>query len=446
MCHRPTVVIERIARPDAAVRVVECVVVGVEVALLPCQVSRDDGPHPSGIVQVARPAEVPQQLVHVAEVHVVVVHLVVPSRVAADVAVAVHLRAPLLCSACQVHRAVLRGVGIAWQNVSDLRGGIVVEVCAGAVGPSQAVARIGSPPSAQGHPPSVGTVQPDLTVPDAVGSCHECTAQGVDEGVGRLDAEAGYQCLACSFRLLVELPSACRGEAAQLPVGVEHVGDARLVGGESRGRGRLCQGSLEAVGRVGTHVAVAAEPFGTDGGEASLEAAVLRTFKAPDGFFAVRQRKDRDTEAVRAPCRVGKHVAASSGRIACLAVGGGVQGKPLPSVARQAEGNVPALGLVVDSKDGAVAGLHPVGGMAAIEGTGVAVLSVDADEVFPVRHILQPPGRPPIGIVVGGRFGVVPSFECRFLACRLCRERQCGAERTDKSDRLLQIHVYIING
>ena len=63
------------------------VAVRVEVALLPLQMSLDDGPHLAHVDRVGIVHEVAQQFVHVVQIHVVVVHLVVLLRIATDVAV-----------------------------------------------------------------------------------------------------------------------------------------------------------------------------------------------------------------------------------------------------------------------------------------------------------------------------------------------------------------------
>ena len=59
MGYGTSVIVKRIAGPDAAVGIVEVVAVGVVVALLPCQVALDDGPHLAHIVLVGIVLEVP---------------------------------------------------------------------------------------------------------------------------------------------------------------------------------------------------------------------------------------------------------------------------------------------------------------------------------------------------------------------------------------------------
>ena len=90
----------------------------------------------------------PQEFVYVAEVHVVVVHLVVALRIAADVAVAVHLGAPFLLGPRHVLFRILGGMRIYGGDTVYLRLGVGVEMRAGAVVPAQEVAAVGSAPTA----------------------------------------------------------------------------------------------------------------------------------------------------------------------------------------------------------------------------------------------------------------------------------------------------------
>ena len=89
-----TAIIQRIARPDAAISIIEMVAVRVEVAFLPSQVTLQHRPHLLEICLIGIVLEVPQQLVDVVEVHIIMVHLVVTVRIAADIAIRVHLRMP----------------------------------------------------------------------------------------------------------------------------------------------------------------------------------------------------------------------------------------------------------------------------------------------------------------------------------------------------------------
>ena len=187
------VVIESVGGPDAAVGIVEAVVVGVEVALLPGEMSRQHGPHLPHEDRIGIILEVPEQFVDVVQVHVVVMHLVGAVRVAADIAVGVHLRAPRLDSPRQTLPGVLRGMGDGGFHAGDLTVGVGREMGKGTVGQAQHVAEIAGPPSAEGHSPGDGSVEPHLSVPGPVGSGHQRPAEGVDVGVGGVEDDLSGQ-------------------------------------------------------------------------------------------------------------------------------------------------------------------------------------------------------------------------------------------------------------
>ena len=136
VCHRPTVVVQGVACPDAAVGVVQSVVVRIEVTFLPCQVSLDHRPHPAHIRRVGIIFEVPEQLIDIVQVHVVVVHLVVAVRVSADIPLRVHLRAPFLQGPCHRLVGILRGVRHGGSHVGHLPLRIGREMAACPLGPS----------------------------------------------------------------------------------------------------------------------------------------------------------------------------------------------------------------------------------------------------------------------------------------------------------------------
>ncbi len=102
--------------------------VGIEVALLPLVVQLDVWPHPPHHGRVGVIAEVPHEFVDVVEVHVVVAHLVGAPRQAADVAVRVDRRAPLLEGACKVAVRILLRLGIDWRDIRDHAPGVLDEV------------------------------------------------------------------------------------------------------------------------------------------------------------------------------------------------------------------------------------------------------------------------------------------------------------------------------
>ena len=70
------------------------------------------------------------------------VHLVDTLRIAADVAVAVHLRAPFLLGTCHVHLAVHRGMRNAGRNAVHLTLGIGGEMADSTVIPAKYIAHV----------------------------------------------------------------------------------------------------------------------------------------------------------------------------------------------------------------------------------------------------------------------------------------------------------------
>ena len=96
MSNGTTTIVECIAGPDAAISIVKMIAIGIVVAFLPCQMRLEYRPHLSHISGIGIVLEVPQQLVDIVQVHIVMVHLIITFRVSADVAIAVHLRAPTL--------------------------------------------------------------------------------------------------------------------------------------------------------------------------------------------------------------------------------------------------------------------------------------------------------------------------------------------------------------
>ena len=83
------------------------VTIRVVVTFLPCQMRLDDRPHLLHVSRIGIILEVPEQLVDIVQVHVVVVHLVIALGIAADIAVRVHLRPPLLLRPSKIHRRIL---------------------------------------------------------------------------------------------------------------------------------------------------------------------------------------------------------------------------------------------------------------------------------------------------------------------------------------------------
>ena len=172
MGHSSSIIVEGIAGPDAAVGIIEMVAVRVVVALFPGQMRLDDRPHLAHIDGISIILEVPQQFVDIVEVHVVVVHLVIAFRITADVAIRVHLCAPLLRSPGKVECGVLRGMGYRRLYIGHLALGVCIEVRDGTIVPTEYIAQIACPPSCQRHAPSNTAMQPCLSVPVAIGSQH----------------------------------------------------------------------------------------------------------------------------------------------------------------------------------------------------------------------------------------------------------------------------------
>ena len=207
MGHGSSAVIQGIARPDAAIGIVEVVAIGVVVTLLPRQVALQQGPHLAHIVLVSIVLEVPQQLVDIVQVHVVVVHLVVAIGITTDVAIGIHLRVPFLLSARHLLGRVLRGMWDIGLDVRHLTIGIGVEVTDGSVLPSQHVAQITCAPTCQRHAPSDTAMQPGKSVPVAISSQHEGTTQRVDIRIGGIELDATAQLRKVVLRLDEQLRS-----------------------------------------------------------------------------------------------------------------------------------------------------------------------------------------------------------------------------------------------
>ena len=355
MGDSPSAIVEPVACPDAAVGIVQSVAVRVEVALLPCQRALDDGEDALRISPVASPLKMPEELVDIVEVHVVMVHLIVSARVAADVSLTVHLSAPAFLSPCQPLLGVLRGRGNGRFYVDNLRCRVCIEMAAGSVVPAQDVACICRPPSCQRSAPANGSVQPRLPVPDAVGSSHEGSSEGVEKAVGSIENDAlgkSFLSLGCG---LIHLRHACVGDgggsadvdiravAPYLPLSIEHRGvlgkgidfeDGSLretsfdglhtvsrrlgvVDGESVGMqgigviGASLGGEGEGIGRVYAQVSVTAETLARGSSVAYTYAGRCRHFvivDLPQGSFVFIAGSRREGYRSPAEQRVGNDV------------------------------------------------------------------------------------------------------------------------------------------
>ena len=89
------IVLKGIRSPNTAIAIVKAIVVGVKGILLPGEVPLQARKDFAGIIHVAGPVQVPQQFVEKNQVHIVMVHDIRPVGAPADIAIAVHRRAPL---------------------------------------------------------------------------------------------------------------------------------------------------------------------------------------------------------------------------------------------------------------------------------------------------------------------------------------------------------------
>ena len=204
MGHSPAVIVEGIARPDTAVGIVETIIVGIIITLLPVEVAHEYRPHPTHEDGIRIVLEVPEQFVDVVQIHVVVVHDVRTVGVAHDIAVGIHLRAPRLGCTRQALLRILRRMRDAGFDIGNLTVGVGREVRERAIRLAQHICQITSAPASKIHAPHDGTMQPHLSVPGTVGSGHQRTAQGVDIGVGGVEDDLVGQPLMVLPGLVVE--------------------------------------------------------------------------------------------------------------------------------------------------------------------------------------------------------------------------------------------------
>ena len=202
MGHRPTIIIQRITRPDTAIGIVKMVAIRVIVTFLPSQMTLDDGPHLAHIGCVSIILEMPKQFIDIIQVHIVVMHLVVSLRIATDITIRIHLRAPFFLGSGKIERRVLRGMRNRGFHIRYLTLGIGIEMTHGPVIPSQHISQIACAPTCQRHPPSHTTMQPRLPVPVAIGGQRQSTAKGINIRVGGLEMDSGSQVLVVFQRLL----------------------------------------------------------------------------------------------------------------------------------------------------------------------------------------------------------------------------------------------------
>ena len=171
MGNGTAIIIEGIACPNAGVCIVKPVIVRIVVELFPSEMAGKEGPHAAGVIQITRPVEMPQQFVDIAKIHIVVVHLIIAAGVTADISIAVLRGSPLLHRACQGEGCVLSRMGNGVRHVNDLTGCIGIKMRTYTVVPTKGIAGICRTPATEGHTPTDSAVQPDFTIPNAIG-CH----------------------------------------------------------------------------------------------------------------------------------------------------------------------------------------------------------------------------------------------------------------------------------
>ena len=190
MGHSTAIVIQGVGGPYAAICIIESVIIGIEAALFPCQVTCEHRPHLSHEGGVGVILEMPQQFVDEVEVHVVVVHDIRAVRIAADITVGIHLRAPLFHCPRQAFLGVGRRAGDGRLHVCHLTGGIGGEMAFCAFRHSEDIAEISCSPAIELHTPYHSAVQPRLTIPRPVACCHQGAAESIYVRVGGVEDNA----------------------------------------------------------------------------------------------------------------------------------------------------------------------------------------------------------------------------------------------------------------
>ena len=188
MGHGTTVVLQGIARPDAAIGIVKSIVIGVPSLLLPCQMALDYRPHLAHIRGIGIKLEVPQQFVYIHQIHVVMMKLVVLLRISAYIARAVHRRSPLVGTTRQVI-FLIHQMRFCNGHIGYLTLGVCIKVGALSVWHSKKIAHVGSSPSRQRHAPSHGSMLPHLTIPGTIGSHHQSSTDRIDIGIGGMETD-----------------------------------------------------------------------------------------------------------------------------------------------------------------------------------------------------------------------------------------------------------------
>ena len=183
VCYRTAVVVECITRPDAGVSVIESIVVGVVIQLLPGKVSGNYRPYFSHIIQITRPIEMPEQFVDVAQIHVVVMHLIGSVWISADISVTVLRRTPFFFRACEVQYTILSRMWDDKRNICHLTGCIIVKMSACAVVPTETITGVCRSPARKLHSPAYCSVKPHLAIPNSISSNGQCSTNRIQIGI-----------------------------------------------------------------------------------------------------------------------------------------------------------------------------------------------------------------------------------------------------------------------
>ena len=391
-----TVIIEGITGPDAAVGIIEPVVIRVIVAFLPVEMALQHGPHPAHIDRIGIILEVPQQFVDIVQVHVIVVHDVTTVGIAADIAIGVHLRAPGLGGTSQSLFRILRRMRNHRLHIRHLTVGIGREMRDGTVGHTEHIAEEACPPPIECHAPDDSAMQPHLSIPCTVGSSHQRSTKCVNIGVGGVEDNLTGQPVMVFHGLIEEL------------LGSSPVGNIdRIRASSIDSHQRVCRpcahcpsdrlfvslfwSRVEAVSWICVHVTPAMKRFYLDIAHHALQSRIYRepvSLKCPDTGLSVGHGQSSYRQGALTEGRISQPIGAHTGIVAGLALSRVLQlnGR---SIHMQAETDIPMVLSPIGAEDGTVARLYPEVGISAVECTGIAVSAVHTHDITPVRVILQ---------------------------------------------------------
>ena len=187
------VVVEGIACPDTGVGIVKTVIIGIIVELLPGKMTSKYRPYTTGIFQITGPVKMPQEFIYITKIHIIMMHLIVTTRITTNISVTVLRCTPLLYGTSQSKGRILCRMWYRIGYLSHLAGSIGIEMRTGTIVPPQSIACISCTPAAKGHTPTNGTMQPDFTIPNTIGSYGKGTTQGIKKWIGSCNPNAGSQ-------------------------------------------------------------------------------------------------------------------------------------------------------------------------------------------------------------------------------------------------------------